>query len=70
MSKARDWKKALFLTERALKKRNAPRAQMLKLMAYCGKGDLSMANAQLHSIGSADRRKAKKRCAELGLELQ
>jgi hypothetical protein len=67
---AKDWKKALFLIDRALKKRNAARGQMLKLMAYCGKGDLSMANAQLHSIRKGDLKRAKKKCAEMGLELQ
>ena len=59
----------LFLADRALKARPTPRAQYLKLLAYCGKGDLGMANAQIRSVRPADRNRAKKKCAESGVDL-
>jgi hypothetical protein len=66
---AKNYKQVIFLANRALKNKRAPRAFVLLTQAYCGLGDLGNANATLHSVRRADRGRVIRQCKSLGLDI-
>jgi eukaryotic-like serine/threonine-protein kinase len=66
---AKNYKQAVFLANRALKTKRAPRAFAIMTQAYCGMGDLGNANATLHSVRRADRARVIRQCKSLGLDI-